>query len=65
MTDKLKRFIGKIKTRIFYSRCYNKMEVLAIAVFGMCSGSLNPEYYIEKCLYCPYFRRIKEKHNDR
>jgi hypothetical protein len=60
MTDKLKRLIRRIRTRIFYSRCYNKMESLAIAVFGMCSGALNPEYYTEKCLNCPYFIQVKE-----
>ena len=65
MSEKLKMLIRRIKTRTFYSRCYNKMEGLAIAVFGMCSGALNPEYYTEKCLCCPYFRQVKENKNDR
>lgn len=60
MTDKLKKFVEKIKTRIFYSRCYNRMEGLAIAVFGMCSGAYVDKYRTEKCLDCPYFRNLKE-----
>jgi hypothetical protein len=65
MTDKLKRLIGRIKRRIFYSRCYNKMEGLGIAVFCMCSGALVPEYFVEKCLHCPYFTKIPHQRESR
>ena len=60
MRNKIKRFIAKIKKKMFYSRCYNKMEEIAIAAFGMCSGAYVPEYRKDECLSCPYFRDIKE-----
>ena len=57
--DKIKTFITKIKTKIFYNRCYNRMEAIAIAVFGMCSGAYVEEYRKEKCSDCPYFRDLE------
>lgn len=59
MSDKIKRLITKIKTRIFYNRCYSKMEAIAVGAFGMCSGAYVPEYRKAKCLSCPFFRDIK------
>ena len=60
MLDKVKRFIEKIKTKIFYINCYNTKERLAVAVFGMCSGSRQKSYKDRYCLSCPYFREVNE-----
>lgn len=60
MLDKIKRLIEKIKIRIFYNRCYSDMEGMAIAIFGMCSGSFSPIYRKENCSSCPYFREVEE-----
>lgn len=68
MTDKIKRLIYKIKTRIAYSRCYSNMEGIAVATFGMCSGAFNYEYRKKKCVDCPYYRVLTrdeiERHLD-
>ncbi len=56
MIDKIKRFIEKIRTKLFYNRCYDNMESKLIAVFGMCAGKDSLEYRKENCWSCPYFR---------
>lgn len=63
MITKIKTLITKIKTKIFYNRCYSRMEGLAIAVFGMCSGAYVEEYRKEKCSDCPYFRDLRRNNN--
>ena len=60
MINKIKAFIAKIKTKIFYNRCYGYMEAVGVAVFGICSGSYVEEYRKEKCSDCPYFRDLRK-----
>lgn len=73
MIEKMKMLISKIKTRIFYNRCYDKMEEMSIAVFGMCEGAVKfgifdgayiEKYRKEKCSSCPYFREKDGEHDD-
>ena len=73
MLGKLKMLIAKIKTRVSYNRCYDKMEEMSIAVFGMCEGAVKfgifnddyiEEYRKEKCSSCPYFRDIRKERNN-
>lgn len=59
MIRKIKTLIDKITTNIFYSRCYNDMEAISIAVFGMCSGAYIEQYRKEKCSNCPFFRDLE------
>ncbi len=68
MTDKLKRFIAKIKLRIMLTKCYNEMERKGIAIFGMCSGKWHNtkdfyEFSHKQCTICRYFREVLD--NDR
>ncbi len=65
MLDKIKRYIEKIRTKIFYNRCYDNMESKLIAVFGMCAGKKSPAYRTEYCLSCPYFRDVRGDNNAR
>ena len=58
MLKKIKILIKNIKQKMFYSRCYNNMEGIGIAVFGMCSGALKPNVREEICPKCSYFRNI-------
>lgn len=60
MTDKIKRLIEKIKTRMMYNRCYSSMEYSGISVFGMCSGeNKSVAFRKERCSSCPYFREVE------
>lgn len=60
MFRKLKILISEIQTRISYNLCYNKMESITSAAFGMCSGGYTEKYFKEKCTSCPYFRDIRK-----
>ena len=65
MIEKIKTLLIKIKKRIFYNCCYNNMEAISIATFGMCSGMYNEKYRTDKCSDCPYFRDLrKDDDND-
>ena len=60
MIQKIKTLIAKVKRKWFYSRCYNNMECIAVAVFGMCSGATSVEYKKTYCKYCPYYTPLNE-----
>lgn len=63
MIEKIKTFLTKVKTKMFYNRCYGYMEAISIAVFGMCSGAYVEKYRKEKCSNCPYFRDLRRNNN--
>lgn len=58
MIQKIKAFIAKAKKKMFYNRCYNNMECIAVAVFGMCAGARSVEYRKNHCYNCPYFTPV-------
>lgn len=55
----IRTLIHKIKQIIFYNRCYDKMENVCIAVFGMCYGKDDEEYRETYCKHCKYFRNLR------
>ena len=69
MTDKIKRFIQKIKTRFKQEQCYNRMESKGIATMSMCCGiqynDMRLPTYQKLCITCPYFRNIRGTNNER
>ena len=59
MLKKIKSTIAKVKHYFSHAHCYNQMEAVGIATFGMCSGlsggDKNSGYLQYQCIDCPHF----------